>query len=362
MIYRKNLKDKDLKMKTLSSYKAKSDFYQQAYLAFKAMLSGLSSFNRLVMYEILPYCNYETGTVILPSLEELACNDFQVDVAPGRKKESINADTLRNTFRAIKKAKAGHFLFSVENQRIKIEIPFLRDLYQQYHHATDKVAAEDAGDVARGKTFATTEESVVLGQLVSGDLAPEDAAAVSLKPAEEGIVYILNKNKQNKHTRDDGGNYGKRLISPDFYPSDDTIQAALGEGLSKVLDTDEIQKFIWHNQEKNSQWPDFNPVFIWWLKREAEHRQHKATTTLITSSPKQHASRSKSNEQRSVNSISAFDKTMEQVRRDNPNPWNPASEWLDDEQTINLNISFERATYQLGVDGTNQHLRHAVYQ
>lgn len=146
-------------MKTLPTYKVKPDFYQQAYLAFKVKLFGLSSFNRLVMYEILPYCNYETGTIILPSLEELARNDFQVEAAPGRKKEAINADTLRNTFRSIKKAKSSHFVFSVENQRVKIDMPFLRDLYQQYHHAIDDVAVEDVSDVARPKSLASTDES-----------------------------------------------------------------------------------------------------------------------------------------------------------------------------------------------------------
>jgi hypothetical protein len=100
--------------------------------AIKAHLTGLPSFCRLVIFELLSYCDYETGVISITTLDEVAHKDFYVSPSPGRKKEAITSDTLRNAFRTIKKFKPEDFLFRTQNQRIIIEMPFLRDLYQQH--------------------------------------------------------------------------------------------------------------------------------------------------------------------------------------------------------------------------------------
>ena len=115
-------------------------FYQEVLLRLKLNLTGLPSFSRLVIYELLPYFDYKTGTISIKSLEELVSNDFYVVSCNGRKKENITADTIRNAFRSIKKAKPDHFIFNTVNQRIVITMPFIRELYEfMYNEESNKL-------------------------------------------------------------------------------------------------------------------------------------------------------------------------------------------------------------------------------
>ena len=124
------------------------DFTKEALGAIKTNLAGLNSFCRLVIYELLPYCDYSSGIVSISSLDKLASDDFHVDSLRGRQKEVVNGDKIRNAFRAIKKAKPDHFLFKTINQRIVIEMPFIRELYQSFYGQMSEVAAVLVTDVA----------------------------------------------------------------------------------------------------------------------------------------------------------------------------------------------------------------------
>ena len=134
------------------------DFSQHAFSAYKENLAGLPSFCRLVMLEVFEYCEYQSGIISICSLEKLASDNFRVDPLRGRQKEIITSDTIRNAFRTIKKAKPDHFKFSTVNQRIVIEMPFIRELYAFFHSETPKLAAVLATDVAAVQTQSQIDE------------------------------------------------------------------------------------------------------------------------------------------------------------------------------------------------------------
>jgi len=94
----------------------------------KSKLGGLPSFCRLFIYEALEYCDYEKGVAYLPALHEMSVKDFHVERASGRKREEVNENTLRNTIRTIKKFRGDDFKFRVVNQRIEIDMPWMREL------------------------------------------------------------------------------------------------------------------------------------------------------------------------------------------------------------------------------------------
>lgn len=88
-------------------------------------------------------------------------------------------------------------------------------------------------------------------------------------------INIFNITNSNKQTQTAGKDFtfDKKQIGDDFYPNAKTIELALSMGLTKVKDFTEIQAFIKHNKKLNTQWADFNPVFITWLERDAQYLQ-----------------------------------------------------------------------------------------
>jgi hypothetical protein len=245
-----------------------NDFTQEALSAIKATLAGLPSFSRLAIYDLLPYCDFSTGIISIPSLDEVANTDFYVVPAPGRKKENIQSETLRNAFRTIKKSRPNDFIFSTKNQRIIIEMPFVRELYQQFHQDITDVAAVNATEVVTAKTYASIEKEAVFNTYVYTDLTAVELGSI------KDLNNIKQTNKQINSTP-----FNKKIITPDFYPDESTIAEALGKGMTKVLDLSEIQSFINHNRKHGSQWADFNPVFIKWLERDIQLTKEKQQKT-----------------------------------------------------------------------------------
>lgn len=258
-----------------------SDFQKQALSALKANMAGLPSFCRLVMYEIFEYIDFSSSTISIISLEKLALDYLQVDPLRGRQKEIINGDTIRNAFRTIKKAKPDHFKFTTVNQRIVIEMPFLRELYQSIHGEASDVAAVLAADVVEAKTLAQTSESGDLDHILTGDVAA-DLAAASLNDTINAPIHTHAKIKPNFKPNNNTNFVSsesvdlKTPIADDFYPSAFVIDKAQHMGLSKVTDTTELNKFILFNQASGSRWANWDYVYLTWLQRDAEREQARA--------------------------------------------------------------------------------------
>lgn len=252
------------------------DFSKQAFGSYRHNLLGLPSFCRLVMYEAFEYIDYASGTISITSLDTLARSNFQVDSARGRQKEIITGDTIRNAFRTIKKAKPDFFKFTTVNQRIVIEMPFLRDLYQSMYNQAKELAEVLSTNVTGDQTQAQIDDQSGFDPELAEELDPILAAA--------SFNYEINthaNNKQtktNQNTQTDGVidsflQLEKHPIADDFYPSDSIINHALSKGLTKVTDLSEIKKFILYNQAISSVRVDHNPLFLRWLERDAEHTE-----------------------------------------------------------------------------------------
>ena len=232
------------------------------------------------MYEVFEYIDLELGTISISSLDLLARTDFHVDPLRGHQKEIVNSDTIRNAFRTIKKAKSDHFIFSTVNQRIVIEMPFIRELYESIYNETPEPAAVLATDVAESKTQSPLDDQGYSYPLLTGELDTILAAASSSMS-----INVCVKEKiliTNKQTNPDGVSFAelKQPIRRDFYPNAETIELALSHGYVNVTNPIEIKRFITYNLASLTRWADYNPVFICWLERA--HENQKSTEPLST--------------------------------------------------------------------------------
>lgn len=246
------------------------DFKTDALNLIKSNLEGLPSFCRLVVYELLEYCDYKSGIIAINTLDELAHNDFRVAFSPGRKKEVITGDTLRNAFRT----KPEHFKFTTKNQRIIIEMPFLRELHQKYFSELSQVTAVDATETSTPTTQIAVDETINLDAWFIGEEAPEVAAASS-----RCIEDNINNKKQTTTITSQINTYEcqglKSPISADFAPNSETIERALALGYLSATDRTEIQAFIDHNKATGSRFVDYNPIYLRWLAKSRERQDQK---------------------------------------------------------------------------------------
>lgn len=238
------------------------DFVIHANNLIKKNLIGLPGFSKLVIYEALPYLDYSQGKIFLPTLYEFAVNDLFVERAPGRKREVINENTIRNALRTIKKFKGDFFKIRSVNQRIEIEMPEVRKLYESFV-ASNKDAGVESGYQNTPESLVNIEDKGFEVDVELSEKTPEVAAADS--PYKENIY---NKHNSNKQTAGD-----KKLpIADDFYPCKETIETAQELGFLKVTDATEIARFIEYNKANETRWEDFNKVFLGWLNRCFTHK------------------------------------------------------------------------------------------
>ena len=221
------------------------------------------------MLELFTHCDFATGIISIDTLDELARQYFQVAMAPGRKREEINGDTIRNAFRTIKKARPEHFIFSSVNQRIIIEMPFMRALYQQFHSKTEEVAVVKAIESKKPTPLISIEELDVLSAELAGEDVPDVASA-----SNQSIKDLNNINNNNNNTHHLHHLFPQKLpISNTFFPNQDTQLRAMALGYEKVTSLVEIQNFIDYNTAIGSRFADFNPIFVKWLSQGTIRQQ-----------------------------------------------------------------------------------------
>ena len=257
------------------------DFSQKAISLYKEKLFGLSGFCRLVMYDLFEYIDFESGTIAIDSLDILARTDFHVDSLRGRKKEDVTGDTIRNALRSIKKAKPDHFIFSTVNQRIVIEMPFIRELYESIYNETPEPAAVLSTDLAAAQTQAPIDDQRDFDPLLSEELDSKLAAASLDAPINAYAKIKPNKPNNNNNEKQIVGELPgeiKNTIPDNFQPSQAMIDNALRLGLPKVIDPSELNKFIIFNKASGSRWANWDYVYLNWLIRDVEREQEKAAS------------------------------------------------------------------------------------
>lgn len=255
------------------------DFQKELLSAFKSNLYGLPSFCRLVMYELFEHTDFSSGKILVNSLDLFARTDFHVDPLRGRAKEEITGDTIRNAFRTIKKAKPDHFIFSTVHQRIVIEMPFIRELYESFHRPTPNLAEVLVEDMAESKILSLLGEETHFSPL----LTEEVDSILTAVSSDDGINAPVKENlTNNKQITPQGGSFSdlKQPIQRDFYPNAETIEWALNQGYVNVTNPIEIKRFITYNLASLSRWADYNPVFINWLERAHDNQKSKETSSI----------------------------------------------------------------------------------
>ena len=149
-------------------------------------------------------------------------------------------------------------------------MPFIRELYEEFHEIKE-VAAVLTGEVVTAETQAGCGESRGFASELTGDVTADLAAARLLKsPVKKNNIFNIKNKQQQTTTTPEHSFLSKSPISENFYPTQETIELAGAEGLDGVTCESQITAFIRYNQANGSLWADYNPVFITWLKRDAE--------------------------------------------------------------------------------------------
>ena len=249
------------------------NFTKQLFCTYKQALSGLPSFCRLLMLEAFEYYDQSTDIITITSLDKLARDHFQVDAERGRQKENVNGDTLRNAFRTIKKFKSDYFLFTTVNQQIVIDMPFMRELKQSFFTKNKEVAAIVSTDVAAVTTLSQHGEETVFDR-IDATIDASDLAAASFSTPINVYAQInpTKFNNNNKPVSDECPDL-KKQIADDFYPAQFVIEKAQELGFSKVIDEEEINKFILFNKASGNLWKCWDYVYLIWLQRDAERER-----------------------------------------------------------------------------------------
>ncbi|AGH55386.1 hypothetical protein [Legionella pneumophila] len=232
--------------------------------------SGLLHVHTTLIKSLITLANPLTGIVTGITYRDIA-DLLTVSRAPGRTESgSPQKETIRSYLRSIEKQCPEDFKVISEGQKLQFQFPKLPGIYAAFIEESE-VYTEYSDEQSMSKPSDKTKKSNELGPLQDTpeytDLYTDDSAVKN-----NNIFNITNSNKQTQ-TASYYFSCSKKQISDDFYPNTKTIELALSMGLTKVTDFTEIQAFIKHNKKLNTQWADFNPVFITWLERDAQYMQ-----------------------------------------------------------------------------------------
>ncbi|HAT9712877.1 TPA: Vir protein [Legionella pneumophila subsp. pneumophila] len=297
----------------------------------------------LLIKSLLNLADPATGIVDDVSYHELA-KLIEINPAPGRKESGTpSKQTIRNYIKSIEKERGEYFKVVSEGQSLKFLFPQLPKIFNEIFLNTEVDTLTNSVN-----TQENIDENRVFDIGINTDLNIE---ANTHSPSVKNI-NIFNITNSNKQTQTAGNDFScsKKQISDDFYPNTKTIELALSMGLTKVTDFTEIQAFIKHNKKLNTQWADFNPVFITWLERDAQYmqkQQQKAQGQL----------RSNHNE-RGTNQSSLNPTALERVSQQHG--ISIESLWGTSGSELN-SCAFIEGTLVQPMDETDSHLRTAFY-
>lgn len=261
--------------------------YHQARQEVESLFVGLPYIHNTLISLLLSRANPSTGIVENISYQDL-CALLAVKPAPGRKESGIpSKSTLRSVLRTIEGTFGKYFKIISEGQQLILQFIALPRIYKNH----DLIREENSDQISELKSCKTQTDSDSRHDFQREQI--NDQLTDQSSQNKQNAVSVKNNINLNKQkTNITNTNIGvKQEISEDFYPSQDTIQKALEQGLVKVTDPIEIQKFIAYNQQHQNRWEDFNHVFITWL----EHEQKQATKPIRSVKRKNYERSSQSN-------------------------------------------------------------------
>lgn len=240
-------------------------FFNKALRQLDDHLFELPHLCRLLMHCLFKHCDFKTGRITNITMEQMQ-RDLYVAPASGRKRQKVTADTIRGAFRTIQKFKPKEFIFSVEKQRIVIELPFIRDLFADFD-AQNKEATVKAGEGESEETQASScEKSEIPTVSTAAKIADLTSTAELNTPVKKFNINNINNNNNKALSK-------KQPITDSFTPSSETIEQALSLGYHDVHKPEVIADFIAKNKAWGSAFADYQPVYLNFLMRRAERLQ-----------------------------------------------------------------------------------------
>ncbi|HAT7073468.1 TPA: Vir protein [Legionella pneumophila] len=239
-----------------------------------AKFSGLLHVHTTLIKSLITLANPLTGIVTDITYRDIS-ELLTINKAPGRTESGTpQKETIRSYLRSIEKQCPEDFKVISEGQKLQFQFPKLPDIYacfldqsEVYTGRRDEQSISNPiENTKKNDELKSLENTQEYTELYT-ELYTDDSAVKN-----NNIFNITNSNKQTQTAGNDFS-CSKKQISDDFYPNTKTIELALSMGLTKVTDFTEIQAFIKHNKKLNTQWADFNPVFITWLERDAQYMQ-----------------------------------------------------------------------------------------
>lgn len=256
-------------------------YFNKALRQLDEHLFELPHLCRILMHSLFKHCDFQTGRISNITMEQMQ-RDLYVAPASGRKRQKITADTIRGAFRTIQKFKPDDFVFSVEKQRIVIELPFIRDLFANFD-APKKDATVEAGerkDQEMQASLCDISETMV-------SYAAEKSSEVTLPEETKNPA----KNINNINNNNNKAWLNKHPITCSFTPTRETIETAHALGFHDAHKPEVIADFIAKNKAWGSAFADYQPVYLNFLVRRAERLQLNNKTQPPSSGRDFHADR-----------------------------------------------------------------------
>lgn len=257
---------------------------------------GLPFAQRILINELLNRVHLTNGCIQDVSYNELA-KVLTIKPAPGRTNTGIpTKQTIRNWIKSIERECGEYFQVITEGQRLKFLFPEVPVVFNRLFDNID-VNLEDVASEVPVKI----ENNRVLSKEVNIQLNTE--VNTPEQHVKNNIINI-NNNKQTNTTA--GVSSSKKCIADDFYPDEQTIDLAKTLGFTNAEEPEEIKAFIYHNKINQTQWADFNPIYIRWLERKAEYqlKQQNRTQGLLRSTNNERRFYQKPGQQSELHAVS----------------------------------------------------------
>lgn len=325
--------------------------YNGARKEIESRFMGLPHAHTTLIKSLITLADPNTGMVENLSYRDLAML-LSIDHAPGRKGAGIpKKETIRSYLRTIADSCVDDFRLITQGQKLKCQFTTLPRIYA--HFFTSEKVYTDIRDVSHTQyPSENTKEIYEIEWNGRGDHAVDQSIYSSDKEPVKNINILTNKH--NKQTQTADFKNCKQPISPDFYPTQETINLALANGLTNVLNLNEIQKFIKYNIDYNCQWADFNPIFIRWLERDMEYQQTKQQK------PQPQGHIRSSGHERSSYKNNSFEAVMARALIDNGDACSPSAISINTYETEGG--TFDDAAHCMAMDTVDPYLRPIVHQ
>lgn len=244
--------------------------YNIFILKLESNFSCIPYSHAILIKSLIPLANIETGEVSQISYAGLA-KILTIKPAPGRKESGTpTKQTIRNYIKSIEKECGDYFKVISDGQNLKFLFPEMPKIYKEVFQNTEVNTALNTT-----KTQVNIDENRDFNDEVN--IEPNTEVNTPHAPVKNNKYFNIYNKQTNSSTAIIAS--AKKPIVPNYYPDEETINAALTMGFVHVTDSAEIQAFIEHNQTHQTQWADFNPVYLRWLERKAQYQVQQKTRT-----------------------------------------------------------------------------------